>query len=172
MTNLELAIRSQPAKLERLATRDFAPVAARIEGRPRVWLVGTGSSQHVADLGALLLAEAGLDARWSGSSDFVHGAARPQPSDAVIVVSHTARTSFAVAAREAAQVLAEGYGSEYLLHGFAAPLQRGDSLLLLHPATDRDGLLPALGRPPGPRGSTSTASTSLRSSIPSSRSSQ
>jgi hypothetical protein len=43
-------------------------------------------------------------------------------------------------------VLAEGYGGEYLLHGYAVPLQRGDTLLLVNPAADRDGLLPALGK--------------------------
>jgi glucosamine--fructose-6-phosphate aminotransferase (isomerizing) len=48
--------------------------------------------------------------------------------------------------REAARVLAEGYGGEYLLHGYAVPLQRGDTLLLVNPAADRDGLLPALGK--------------------------
>ena len=254
MTALERAIRSQPAELERLAARDLAGVAARLEGRRRVWLVGTGSSQHAAELGAMALAEAGLDARWSGSSEFVRGAARPQSNDAVIVISHTARTSFAVAAREAAltsgaemlsitgiaggwqeaietvvveqsqtysvsvtaalmvllrlahelgaaglslnelkvaiqrvravvektdvpaieppdralvlvgagagavsaregalklreaaRVLAEGYGGEYLLHGCAVPLQPEDSLLLIGAASDPDGLLPALG---------------------------
>jgi len=219
-----------------------------------VWLVGTGSSQHAAELGALLLAEAGLDARWSGSSEFARMVGRPDPNDAVILISHSARTSFALAARqaalasgaevvsitgigggwpeaietvameqshtytvsltatlmilfrlahelgapglsagdlkatiervrtivdemevpaveppnrvlvlvgsgagavsaregalklrEAARVLAEGYGSEYLLHGFAVPLQRGDALLLLGPAADRDELLSAIG---------------------------
>jgi glucosamine--fructose-6-phosphate aminotransferase (isomerizing) len=238
-----------------------ASLAARLEGRRRVWLVGTGSSQHAAELGALLLAEAGLDARWSGSSQFVRLVPRPDRNDAVILISHTARTSYAVAARqvalasgaavvaitgtgggwpeaietiamersdtytvslttalmvlfrladelgapglsaanlnpavervrtvveemevppvvppervlvlvgsgagsvsaregalklrEAAHVLAEGYESEYLLHGHAVPLQRGDALLLLGPAADRDGLLPALGEAAGAEG--------------------
>ena len=219
-----------------------------------MWLVGTGSSQHAAELGALLLAEAGVDARWSGSLEFARFLPKPSPDDGVIVISHTARTSFALAAREvalasgaevvsitgigggwpeaietvaieesetytvsvtaslmvlfrlahelsapglsqgdleavvervrtvveeaevpileppdralvlvgsgagavtaregalkireAARVLAEGYESEYLLHGFAVPLKLGDSLLLLGSASDRDGLLPALG---------------------------
>lgn len=220
-----------------------------------MWLVGTGSSQHAAELGALLFEQAGLDARWSGSLDFARSLARPGPDDAVIVISHSAHTSFALAAREAAlasgaaviaitgigsawpeaietvaveqshtytvsvtaalmvlfrlaaelgarglsqrdlqsavarvrtiieatevpeieppnralvlagagagavsaregalklreaaHVLAEGYGSEYLLHGCAVPLQRDDALLLISPAADRDGLLPAIGQ--------------------------
>jgi glucosamine--fructose-6-phosphate aminotransferase (isomerizing) len=261
MTHLERAIRAQAVELERLAAHDVTSLAARLEGRRRVWLVGTGSSQHAAELGALLLAAAGLDTRWSGSSEFVSLVPRPDSNDAVILISHTARTSFAVAAREAAldsgaevvsitgigggwpeaietvameqsetytvsltaalmvlfrlahelgapglsaddlkvavervrtvvdemevpvveppnrvlvlvgsgagavsaregalklreaaRVLAEGYGSEYLLHGYAVPLQRGDALLLLGPAADRDGLLPALGEAAGAEG--------------------
>jgi glucosamine--fructose-6-phosphate aminotransferase (isomerizing) len=261
MTHLERAIRAQAVELERLAAHDVTSLAARLEGRRRVWLVGTGSSQHAAELGALLLAAAGLDARWSGSSEFVRLVPRPDSNDAVILISHTARTSFAVAAREAAldsgaevvsitgigggwpeaietvameqsetytvsltaalmvlfrlahelgapglsagdlkvavdrvrtvldemevpavepshrvlvlvgsdagavsaregalklreaaHVLAEGYGSEYLLHGVAVPLQRGDALLLLGPAADRDGLLSALGEAAGAEG--------------------
>jgi glucosamine--fructose-6-phosphate aminotransferase (isomerizing) len=216
--------------------------------------VGTGSSQHVAELGALLLAEAGLDARWCASSQFERHAEGLRSDDAVIVISHTARTSFAITAREAslrsgaevlsitgiaagwpeaietvameqsetytvsvtaalmvllrladelgvrglsttallaavervrsvverpavpaiqppdralvlvgagagavsaregalklreaARVLAEGYESEYLLHGSAVPLGRGDALLLVGPASDPYGLLSALG---------------------------
>jgi glucosamine--fructose-6-phosphate aminotransferase (isomerizing) len=254
MTEFEQAIRSQAVELERLAARDYGSFAVQLEGRQRVWLVGTGSSQHVAELGALLLAEAGLDARWSGSSEFARHPEGPRSDDAVIVISHTARTSFAIAAREAAlrsgaevlsitgigggwpeaieavgieqsetytvsvtaalmvlfrlahelgtpglswsavlaavervrsvvettdvpaiqpphralvlvgagagavsaregalklreaaRVLAEGYGSEYLLHGSAVPLGRRDALLLVGSATDPDGLLPALG---------------------------
>jgi glutamine---fructose-6-phosphate transaminase (isomerizing) len=254
MTELERAIRSQPAELERLAGADFASVGAQLKDRRRLWLVGTGSSQHVAELGALLLVEAGVDARWSGSHEFARSRLRPNADDAVIVISHTARTSFALAAREvarsagaevvsitgvgggwpeaiqtvamersetytvsvtsalmvlfrlahelgadrlsagnleaavervrtvieqsevpdlepperalvlvgsgagavsaregalklreAARVLAEGYGGEYLLHGHAAPLQRGDALLLVSPASCPDGLVPALG---------------------------
>ncbi len=102
MTQLERAIRAQPAELERLAALDLASVAARLEGRRRVWLAGTGSSQHVAELGALLLGQAGIDARWSGSADFVRLVPGPTANDAVIVISHTAHSSYAVAAREAA----------------------------------------------------------------------
>ncbi len=263
MTQLEQAIRAQPAELERLAARDLASHAARLEGRRRVWLVGTGSSQHAAELGTRLLVQAGLDARWSGSADFARMVGGPEPNDAVIVISHTARSSYAVAAREAAlasgaelvsitgigggwpeaietvamersetytvsvtaalmvllrlahelgapglsagdlklavervgtvvdemevpaleassrvlvlvgsgagavsaregalklreaaHVLAEGYESEYLLHGGAVALQRGDALLLLGPAGDGDGLLSALGEAAGAEGLT------------------
>ena len=67
--------------------------------------------------------------------------------------------------REAAHVLAEGYEGEYLLHGRAVALQRGDALLLVGPAADRDGLLRPWGRRPGPKGSRWRASRSRRSVI-------
>lgn len=257
MAQLNRAIKSQPAELERLVGLDLTPLAERLTSRQRIWLVGTGSSQHAAELGAMLLTEAGIDARWSGSSEFVRLVSTPGPDDAVVVISHTARTSFALAARaaarasgaavvsitgvgggwpeaietvemekshthtvsltatlmvllrladalgadglssndlqtavervrtlveqadlaapelpdrdrafvlagagagaisaregalklrEAARVLAEGYGGEYLLHGFAVPLEQGDAMLLIDPAADPDGLLSALGR--------------------------
>jgi glutamine---fructose-6-phosphate transaminase (isomerizing) len=253
-THLERAIASQPIELERLIERDFSAFAARLRNRERIWLVGTGTSQHAAEMGALLFAEARMDARWSGSFEFARLAPKPEPDDAVIVISQSANTAFAVAARqaaiasgaevisitgvasdwpeaietvpmeqsqtytvsytaallvlyrlaqelgadglssedlglalervrsissspkhleielperaivlvgngpgaitaregalklrEAARVLAEGYGGEYLLHGGAVPLQRGDTLILLNPGADADGLLPALG---------------------------
>lgn len=253
VTYLESAIGSQPVELERLLTRDLSPFAARLHGRRRVWLVGTGTSQHAAELGALLFADAGLDARWSGSFEFAR-LAKPDAHDAVVVISQSAHTAFAVAARqaamasgaevlsitgvgggwpeaietvameqshtytvsftaalmvlcrlahelgadglsqrelehamervravvtstdeldvelpdraialagngagaitaregalklrEAARMLAEGYGGEYLLHGHAVPLQAGDTLVLINPEADPDGLLRSIG---------------------------
>lgn len=100
VTHLERAIEAQPVELKRLLTRDLSPFAARLHGR-RVWLVGTGTSQHAAEMGALLFADAGLDARWSGSFEFAR-LAKPDADDAVVVISQSARTAFAVAARQAA----------------------------------------------------------------------
>lgn len=254
-THLENAIESQPVELERLLTRDLGPFADRLRGRRRLWLVGTGTSQHAAELGALLLADAGLDARWAGSHEFARLAVKPDADDAVLVISQSARTAFAAAAREAAmasgaevlsitgvgsdwpeaietvpmeqshtytvsftaalmvlcrlahelgapglsrseleraaesvrdvvsstdgvaielpdraivlagngagaitaregalklreaaRVLAEGYGGEYLLHGHAVPLQPGDTLILIDPEADPDRLLPSIGK--------------------------
>jgi len=48
--------------------------------------------------------------------------------------------------REAARVIAEGYGAEYLLHGHAVPLSPRDSLLVIGAKADGDGLLRTLGR--------------------------
>jgi len=254
MTRLTEAILSQPLKLRALLRRDLKPWAAKLRGCRCVWLVGTGSSQHAAELGAMALTEAGVDARWAGSYEFTRIGPRITRDDAVVVISHTARTAFAAAGRaaalsssaavisitghgagwpealetvaaeqsqtytvsytaalmvlyrlafelgaaafsptalesavsaverviaefdppltewsgraiviagngpgavtareaalklrEAAHILAEGYGAEYLLHGSAVPLDACDSLLLIQRKTDPDRLLSELG---------------------------
>lgn len=98
---LAAAIDRTADELERLAELPLAP-AERLRRSRRVWLVGTGSSQHVAELGALLLAEAGLDARWASPSAFVRWLPPPRPDDGVIVISHTGSTAFARAAQRRA----------------------------------------------------------------------
>jgi glutamine---fructose-6-phosphate transaminase (isomerizing) len=46
--------------------------------------------------------------------------------------------------REGARLPAEGYEAEYLLHGVAVPLGRGDALLSIQPSADRFGMLELL----------------------------
>jgi glutamine---fructose-6-phosphate transaminase (isomerizing) len=46
--------------------------------------------------------------------------------------------------REASRVLAEGFESEYLLHGSAVPLTSDDQLIALDPTGDPSGLTAAL----------------------------
>ena len=59
-TALELQIRSQPQELERLATHPPVHEAVeRLAQCRRIWLVGTGTSLHAAELGAAMLYEAG-----------------------------------------------------------------------------------------------------------------
>ncbi len=101
-TRLSEAINSQADGLEGVAERDLAPWAERLAGCRRLWLVGTGSSQHCAELGALIFQEAGLDARWASSAQFVRWLPPPRTDDGVIVISHTGRTAFAAAARQRA----------------------------------------------------------------------
>jgi glucosamine--fructose-6-phosphate aminotransferase (isomerizing) len=50
---------------------DLGPALARLEGAGRVWLVGTGTSEHAACLGAAMLGTAGLDARPCSAADFL-----------------------------------------------------------------------------------------------------
>ncbi|HEY8866427.1 MAG TPA: hypothetical protein VIM22_05795, partial [Solirubrobacteraceae bacterium] len=58
-------------------------------------LVGTGTSQHAAELGATVLAAAGVDARWASSASFVRSPAGPAREDAVVVLSQSGETAFA-----------------------------------------------------------------------------
>ena len=71
-TALERAIRSQPEELARIAAQ--TPVHAAVERlhrAHRIWLVGTGTSQHAAELGAAMLNEAGRAAQAVSSMHFV-----------------------------------------------------------------------------------------------------
>jgi len=76
--------------------------AALLDGCDRLWLVGTGTSQHAAELGAWLLGTAGRDARAVSSASFVSFGPKLRETDAVIVISHTGETGFALAARSRA----------------------------------------------------------------------
>ena len=67
-TALHRMIRQQPDELDRVAGLDLAGQAAPLAAARRVILVGTGTSQHAAELGAMLLTQAGLDARWFPSA--------------------------------------------------------------------------------------------------------
>jgi glutamine---fructose-6-phosphate transaminase (isomerizing) len=103
-TNLERQIRSQPEALADLL--DSATVRQQVheaaEGLARarrIWTVGTGTSQHAAALGAAMLQEAGRSAHAVSSMQFVRNAPIVGPQDGVIVITHTAETAYALAAR-------------------------------------------------------------------------
>jgi len=106
-TNLEAQIRSQPEALtymlESPAVRQ--KVHEAVEGlhrARRIWMVGTGTSQHAAALGAAMIQEAGRSAHAVSSMQFVQHAPIVGPQDAVIVITHTAQTAYALAARSLA----------------------------------------------------------------------
>jgi len=101
VSELEAAIRAQPDELRRLAGLDLPPAAKRLAAGERVWLVGTGTSWHAAELGAAMLDRAGVDARFATSNEFVHRAPL-RSGDGVIVISHTGKTAYAQAARRRA----------------------------------------------------------------------
>jgi glutamine---fructose-6-phosphate transaminase (isomerizing) len=108
-TELERAIRAQPDELRRLAGLDLPPHARRIAAGERLWLVGTGTSLHAAELGAAMMERAGIDSRFASSMDFARRAPL-RAGDSVIVLSHTGETAYARAARERAL----GLGAETL----------------------------------------------------------
>jgi glutamine---fructose-6-phosphate transaminase (isomerizing) len=99
-------INTQADAIERMAQADLSGPAERLAGARRINLVGTGTSQHAAEMGALMLADAGLDARWASAAYFVRWAAPFRPGDAAIVITHTAKTAFASRCRE--RILAAG----------------------------------------------------------------
>jgi glutamine---fructose-6-phosphate transaminase (isomerizing) len=102
MSALAETIATQGVVLRHALELDLAPAAARLEGAERVWLVGTGTSEHAAWLGAAMLAGAGLDARPAAAAGFVAAPPRLGPGDAVVVITHTTETISARAARDLA----------------------------------------------------------------------
>ncbi len=101
VTELERAIRTQPEELRRLAGLELPPHGNRLAAGDRLWLVGTGTSLHAAELGAAMMARAGIDARFASSMDFARRAPL-RAGDGVIVISHTGETAYARAARDRA----------------------------------------------------------------------
>jgi glucosamine--fructose-6-phosphate aminotransferase (isomerizing) len=98
VTELERAIRAQPDELRRVAGLELPPHAKRLAAGERLWLVGTGTSLHAAELGAAMMARAGIDARFVSSMEFARRAPL-RAGDGVIVLSHTGETAYARAAR-------------------------------------------------------------------------
>ena len=96
-TALERQITSQPEQLEAvLASPLPASAAERLRDTRRIWLVGTGTSQHAAELGAQMLRQARRDARAVSSMAFAN---RPPfaEGDGVILISHNAGSETAFA---------------------------------------------------------------------------
>jgi len=101
MTELEIAIRAQPDELRRVSTLELPSSIGSLGRAERVWLAGTGTSLHAAELGAAMLIRAGIDARFSSSMDFALRAPL-RAGDAVIVLTHTGSTAHAKASRKRA----------------------------------------------------------------------
>jgi glucosamine--fructose-6-phosphate aminotransferase (isomerizing) len=96
-TALERQIVSQPEQLEAVLAEPIpASAVERLRGVDRIWLVGTGTSQHAAELGAAMLLEAGRAAHATSSMSFAN---RPPfaAGDGVILISHNAGTETAFA---------------------------------------------------------------------------
>lgn len=105
-TALSDVIRTQTDAIARLADTDLSIPAERLAGARRILLIGTGTSQHAAELGAMMLVHAGIDARWSSAAHFARWGAPLRDGDAMVVITHTAETAFALTCRE--QALAAG----------------------------------------------------------------
>ena len=105
-TALLRMIGQQADALDRIAELDLAASAAILADATRVVLIGTGTSQHAAELGAMMFEQAGMDARWYPAATWARWSTGLRPGDALLVITHTAETAYAARAREAA--LAEG----------------------------------------------------------------
>ena len=99
MSQLRGAIEGQPAALEALSNLDVEVPAAQLSTAERCFLVGTGTSQHAAELGALFLRRSGREAYAFGGSAFLASPPRLSARDAAIVISHTGETAYARSAR-------------------------------------------------------------------------
>jgi glucosamine--fructose-6-phosphate aminotransferase (isomerizing) len=109
VTNLERQIASQPDVLGSLLAsgklREQVHAAAEgLHRARRIWMVGTGTSLHAAELGASMIQLSGRQAQPCSSMQFVNFAPIVGPQDAVIVITHTAETAFALSTRAQAFV--------------------------------------------------------------------
>ena len=105
-TALLRMILSQGDALDRMAGLDLAGPAGVLAGATRIILVGTGTSQHAAELGAMMVDGAGRDARWYPAATWARWSTGARPGDVLLVISHTGETAYAARARAGA--LADG----------------------------------------------------------------
>jgi glucosamine--fructose-6-phosphate aminotransferase (isomerizing) len=94
-TEMARAMERQPFELRRLLTERTVVenAATRIAGR-RVFVVGTGTSWHAANLGAWFLRSAGVDAIAVAAADCAVWGPRPGAQDALVLLSHRGTKRF------------------------------------------------------------------------------
>ncbi|HJS27344.1 MAG TPA: SIS domain-containing protein [Actinomycetota bacterium] len=100
-TALERQIGSQPEQLEAVLERPLPRSAVeRLRNATRIWLVGTGTSQHAAEIGAWMFQEGGRAAHAMSSMAFANRAPPFADGDALVLISHNAgaETAYAGAA--------------------------------------------------------------------------
>ena len=108
-TELERQIHSQPAELQRLLDTPLPHDAVeRLRQAHRIWLVGTGTSQHAAELGAWMFQDAGRAAQAMSSMHFANWAPPIDPRDAVVLISHNAGTETSYAGATWTTAMAAG----------------------------------------------------------------
>ncbi len=101
-TALLRMINSQADAVERMAELDLAGPAAMLARASRVIVVGTGTSLHAAELGAMMLTNADRDAYAYPAATWARWGPGPRAGDVVLVITHTAETAYAVRARAGA----------------------------------------------------------------------
>jgi glutamine---fructose-6-phosphate transaminase (isomerizing) len=102
LTGTMQMIQRQGEVLEEIARVDVSGAAAKLAAAQRVLLVGTGTSFHACELGAMMFAAAGLDARAVQAMQWCRWRSGARDRDALIVITHTAETAYAALARTCA----------------------------------------------------------------------
>jgi glucosamine--fructose-6-phosphate aminotransferase (isomerizing) len=105
-TALLRMINSQADALERIGGLDLAGPAEVLAQARRILLVGTGTSLHAAELGAMMLGQAGREAYAYPAAAWARWGTGARATDVVCVITHTAETAYAARAR--ADALAAG----------------------------------------------------------------
>src|SRR4029077_4464801 len=106
MTALLRMIGSPADAIERMGGLDLAGPAGVLAQARRIVLVGTGTSLHAAELGAMMFTQAGGSAYAPRAAAWARWGAGPRATDALCVITHTAETAYAARAR--ADALAAG----------------------------------------------------------------
>ena len=112
-TELERQIHSQPDALAAMLAssevrRQVHEATERFHRARRLWVIGTGTSLHAAELGASLIQLSGRQAQAVPAMQFVDFAPIVGPQDGIIVITHTAETAYALSTR--AQAFSAGLG--------------------------------------------------------------
>jgi glucosamine--fructose-6-phosphate aminotransferase (isomerizing) len=102
-TQLRAMIEAQPAALRAVSEFDVSSAAEALSGAQRLTLIGTGTSFHVAQLGAYLLRTGGVDATAVPSAEMARWRPELDCAEGVVVISHTGSTAYALAVRDAAR---------------------------------------------------------------------
>ncbi|MGH8979831.1 MAG: SIS domain-containing protein [Acidimicrobiales bacterium] len=102
-TGLQRMITAQPDVLEHLATADLTAEVSTLRAADRIIIVGTGTSFHAAELGALLYRGAGVDAISVPAVEAARGCTGSLTGAAYVIISHTGSTSYARSLRKAVQ---------------------------------------------------------------------
>jgi glucosamine--fructose-6-phosphate aminotransferase (isomerizing) len=120
-------IESQPSLIERLLAdgHSVAEAAARLRGAIRIFIVGTGTSFHGAQVGEHLFRSAGMTAQAMLAFEFAQYRPQLGPDDALIVISHRGVKQFSAAALDGFQ---ERSSRWVAITGEGSPLQGAGAL--------------------------------------------
>lgn len=100
MTALAETIAAQAELLSEVLALGLDDAVSQLEPARRVWLVGTGTSQHAAELGAWMFSAGDKKVHARSSAAFAYSERPLRGENAVVVISHTTETAFAQRARQ------------------------------------------------------------------------